>query len=99
MGEHFEAGKLTTTTSWREYAKFTHELFDDFIEGVHEQYKEDRQKIKKWAKAAGIVVTSSSTYEQFHAQLKGEEGFAQIAEETRINVFDSLLAKAKEQDE
>merc|ERR1712129_596444 len=72
---------------------------DDFIEELHEKYKEDRAKIKKWAKAAGVVVTSSSTYEQFHELLKPEDGFIQIPEEHRRTVFESLLNKAKEQDE
>jgi len=116
LKEHFDGGKFTATTSWKEYAKVVyeseayigliglsgstpHDLFDDFVEGLHEKYKEERAQIKKWAKAAGVVVTSSSTYEEFAGKIKHEEGFAQIATETCRNVFDSLLAKAKEQDE
>merc|ERR1712066_26314 len=76
-----------------------HDLFDDFIEELNEKYKEDRAKIKKWAKGKGLIVTSSSTYEWFHEQLKDEDGFLQVPEEHRTNVFESLLTKAKEQDE
>eukprot|EP00928_Gymnodinium_smaydae_P087812 TRINITY_DN72008_c0_g1_i1.p1 TRINITY_DN72008_c0_g1~~TRINITY_DN72008_c0_g1_i1.p1 ORF type:complete len:580 (-),score=182.43 TRINITY_DN72008_c0_g1_i1:174-1913(-) len=76
-----------------------HDLFDDFIEELNERYKEDRNKIKKFAKAKGIVVTSSSTYASFHDALKDEEGYLQIPEEHRTMLFDSLVAKAKEQDE
>merc|ERR1712113_955754 len=61
--------------------------------------KEDRAKIKKSAKSASLIVTSSSTYEWFHDQLKKDEAFLQISEETRKSVFESLRAKAKEQDE
>merc|ERR1712190_374839 len=68
-------------------------------EESNEKYKEDRAKIKKWAKAKGLIVTSSSTYDSFHEQLKDEEGFLQVPEEHRTNVFESLLTKAKEQDE
>jgi len=116
LKSHFEAGKFTAETSWKEYAKLVyesetyidliglsgstaHDLFDDFLGGLHEKYKEDRAKIKKWAKAAGVVVTSSSTYEEFEGKIKHEEGFAQIAAETCRNIFDSLHAKAKEVDE
>jgi len=76
-----------------------HDLFDDFIENLQEKFKEERAKIKKWAKAAGVVVTSSSTYEEFADKIKHEEGFPKIATDTVRNVFDSLHAKAKEQDE
>mmetsp|Transcript_57049 Transcript_57049/g.137918 ORF Transcript_57049/g.137918 Transcript_57049/m.137918 type:complete len:573 (+) Transcript_57049:92-1810(+) len=76
-----------------------HDLFDDFIDELNERYKEDRAKIKKWGKAKGLVVTSTSTAEWFHEQLQGEEGFLQIPEEHRRLVFDSLVTKAKEQDE
>jgi len=76
-----------------------HDLFDDFIEELEEKYKEDRAKIKKWAKAKGCVITSSSTYESFHDLLKDEEGYLQVPEEHRISTFDSLISKAKEQDE
>merc|ERR1711920_502372 len=76
-----------------------HDLFDDFIEELNEKYKEDRAKIKKIAKGASLIVTSSSTYEWFHDQLKKDEAFLQISEETRKSVFESLRAKAKEQDE
>jgi len=76
-----------------------HDLFDDFIEELNEKYKEDRAKIKKIAKGVSLIVTSSSTYEWFHDQLKKDETFLQISEETRKSVFESLRAKAKEQDE
>lgn len=76
-----------------------HDLFDDFVERLHEQYKENRAQIKKWAKANGVVVMSSSTYEQFHDQLKHEAGWSEVPEKNRRSVFDSLLVKAKEQDE
>lgn len=76
-----------------------HDLFDDFIEELNERYKEDRARIKKFAKAKGVVVTSTSTYEWFNEQLKGEEGFLQMAEVHRTMVFDSLVQKAREQDE
>jgi len=76
-----------------------HDLFDDFLDELNERYKEDRAKIKKWAKAKGLVVTSTSTPEWFHDQLQGEEGFLQIPEEHRSMVFDSLVSKAREQDE
>merc|ERR1712217_709905 len=76
-----------------------HDLFDDFIEELSEKYKEDRAKIKKITKGASLIVTSSSTYEWFHDQLKKDESFLQISEETRRSVFESLRGKAKEQDE
>mmetsp|Transcript_47930 Transcript_47930/g.111116 ORF Transcript_47930/g.111116 Transcript_47930/m.111116 type:complete len:561 (-) Transcript_47930:9-1691(-) len=76
-----------------------HDLFDDYIEDLSERYKEDRAKIKKWAKAKGLVVTSTSTPEWFHDQLQREDGFLQISEEHRKMVFDSLVSKAREQDE
>mmetsp|Transcript_91046 Transcript_91046/g.253499 ORF Transcript_91046/g.253499 Transcript_91046/m.253499 type:complete len:563 (-) Transcript_91046:107-1795(-) len=76
-----------------------HDLFDDYLEELNERYKEDRAKIKKWAKAKGLVVTSTSTAEWFHDQLQGEEGFLQIPEVHRTMVFDSLVSKAREQDE
>mmetsp|Transcript_26599 Transcript_26599/g.58401 ORF Transcript_26599/g.58401 Transcript_26599/m.58401 type:complete len:586 (+) Transcript_26599:43-1800(+) len=76
-----------------------HDLFDDFIGELEEKYKEDRAKIKKWAKARGLVVTSSSTCEWFRDELKGEDGFAEIPEEHVTMLFDSLHSKAKEQDE
>jgi len=76
-----------------------HDIFDDFLEELAEKYKEDRAKIKKWAKAQGMTINSASTFFWFEDQLKKEEGYGQIPEETRRGVFDSLLAKAKEQDE
>merc|ERR1712151_752095 len=45
-------------------------------------------KIKKCAKAKGLLVTSTSTYDWFE----------QIPKANRHSVFDSLVAKAKEQD-
>lgn len=76
-----------------------HDVFDDFVEEINEKYKEDRARIKKWAKAKGLVVTSSSTASWFHDQLKGEEGYMQVPEEHRKLTFESLILKAKEQDE
>merc|ERR1712039_917172 len=38
-------------------------------------------------------------YEWFHEQLQDEEGFASISKANCVAVFDSLVAKAKEQDE
>mmetsp|Transcript_66980 Transcript_66980/g.160456 ORF Transcript_66980/g.160456 Transcript_66980/m.160456 type:complete len:583 (-) Transcript_66980:105-1853(-) len=76
-----------------------HDLFDDLIDELNEKYKEDRAKIKKMAKAKGLIVTSSSTYEWFHEQLKAEEGYVDIPEEHRKMMFESLVGKAKEQDE
>lgn len=75
-----------------------HDLFDDFIDELNEQYKDDRGKIKKFAKAKGLVVTSTSTVEWFHEQLQGEEGYELISKANRTAVFDSLVSKAKEQD-
>jgi len=76
-----------------------HDLFDDFLEEVGERYKEDRAKIKKWAKAKGLVVTSTTTPQWFHEQLKGEDGFLHIPEPHRNMVYESLISKAREQDE
>lgn len=76
-----------------------HDLFDDFLEELNEKYKEDRAKIKKWAKAKGLLITSTSTWESFHEALKAEEGYMEIPEEHRKEVFQSLVVKAKEQDE
>jgi pre-mRNA-processing factor 40 len=60
-----------------------HDLFDDFIEDLGNKYKQDRAQIKKWAKAKGLVVTSTATYDWFNDQLRDEEGFSAIAEDTR----------------
>jgi len=76
-----------------------HDLFDDFLEDLAEKYKTDRAHIKKWAKAAGLVLTSTSTYDWFKDELKGEEGFVSMAEGNKKKVFESLIGKAKEQDE
>jgi len=76
-----------------------HDLFDDFLEELGERYKEDRAKIKKWAKAKGLVVTSTTTPQWFYEQLKGEDGFLQIPEPHRNMVYESLISKAREQDE
>lgn len=76
-----------------------HDLFDDFFEELDQKYKEDRSKIHKMAKAKGLVITSTSTYEWFHEQLKDEEGYTGIPEEHRTGVFESLVQKAKEQDQ
>jgi len=76
-----------------------HDLFDDFLEELNERYKEDRAKIKKWAKAKGLVVTSTTTHQWFYDQLKGEDGFLQIPEMHRNMVYESLISKAREQDE
>lgn len=76
-----------------------HDLFEDFSEDLNEKYKEDRAKVKKLAKAKGLVVISTSTLEWFHEQLKSEDGYLEIPEAHRSMVFDSLVMKAKEQDE
>jgi len=76
-----------------------HDIFDDFIVELQERYKDDRAKIKKWAKAKGLVITSSSTYEWFHDQMKDEDGYLQVPEEHRVLLLESLVTKAKEQDE
>mmetsp|Transcript_176421 Transcript_176421/g.560380 ORF Transcript_176421/g.560380 Transcript_176421/m.560380 type:complete len:342 (+) Transcript_176421:717-1742(+) len=76
-----------------------HDLFDDFIEELGEKYKEDRAKIKKYAKAAAMIVTSSSTFEWFDETLSKEEAYKLIPKDTSRLVFESLHAKAKEQDE
>jgi len=76
-----------------------HDLFEDFSEELDEKYKEDRAKVKKLAKAKGLVVSSASTIDWFSEELKDEDGFLAIPEAHRSMVFDSLLAKAKEQDE
>lgn len=60
-----------------------HDIFDDFLEELAEKYKEDRAKIKKWAKAQGMTINSASTFSWFEDQLKKEEGYGQIPEETR----------------
>merc|ERR1719183_2698535 len=75
-----------------------HDIFDDFIDELGEKYKADRAQIKKWAKAKGLVVTSTSSYDWFKGELKSEDGFAAMAEENKRMVFDSLIGKAKEQD-
>merc|ERR1711920_815971 len=76
-----------------------HDIFDDFLEELGDRYKEDRAKIKKFAKNKGLVVTSTSKYEWFHEQLASEEGFEKIKKEHRVSVFESLVQKAREQDE
>jgi len=76
-----------------------HDIFDDYVEELNEKYKADRAQIKKWAKGRGLVVTSSSTYDWFLDELKDEDGFAAVSEETKKMTFDSLIGKAKEQDE
>lgn len=76
-----------------------HDLFDDLLEGIENQYKDDRAKLKKWAKAKGLTITSSSTYEWFHDQLKDEEGYSAIPEASRKQMLESLVQKAKEQEE
>lgn len=76
-----------------------HDLFDDFLEELENKYNTDRAKIKKYAKAASMIVTSSSTFEWFEETLSKEEGYKQIPEDTRRQVFESLHVKAKEQDE
>jgi pre-mRNA-processing factor 40 len=76
-----------------------HDLFDDFVEDLSDKYKEGRAKIKKIAKAKGLVVTSTVSYSWFNDELKDEEGFLDIPESYRKEVFDSLVTKAKEQDE
>jgi len=76
-----------------------HDLFDDFLDDLAEKYKQDRAQIKKWAKAKGLVVTSSSTYEWFVDELRDEEGYDSISSEHKRQVFDSLISKAREQDE
>merc|ERR1712194_364638 len=76
-----------------------HDIYDDRLEELNEKYKDDRQKIKKWAKGKGLVVTSTSTYEWFHDQLQDEKDFLAISEEHRTLFFDTLLMKAREQDE
>merc|ERR1712151_1067983 len=58
-----------------------HDLFDDFIDDLGERYKEDSKKIKKWAKAKGLCITSTSTFEWFNEQLKDEDGYSQVAED------------------
>jgi len=76
-----------------------HDLFDDFIEELGEKYKADRAQIKKWAKARGLVITSSSTFDWFKGELKDEDGFAAMNDENKKMVFESLIGKAREQDE
>jgi len=76
-----------------------HDLFDDFIEELNDKYKYDRAVIKKLAKAKGLVITSSSTYDWFRDELKDEDGFAAIPAKTKKMTFESLIGKAKEQDE
>merc|ERR1712136_5055 len=76
-----------------------HDVFDDFVEELGEKYKQDRAQIKKMAKASGLVVTSSSTYEWFCDQLSREDGFGSIVELHKKMVFESLAQKAREQDE
>lgn len=76
-----------------------HDLFDDFLEELEERYKEDKNKIKKLAKAKDMTFTSASTYEWFQDQLRGEEDFDELPEDQRRQVFDSLVQKAKEADE
>jgi pre-mRNA-processing factor 40 len=76
-----------------------HDLFDDYLEELGDKYKEGRAKIKKMAKAKGLQVSATSTYDWFSSQLKGEDGFQDIADEHRREVFETLLAKAKEQAE
>eukprot|EP00929_Paragymnodinium_shiwhaense_P080520 TRINITY_DN41_c0_g1_i1.p1 TRINITY_DN41_c0_g1~~TRINITY_DN41_c0_g1_i1.p1 ORF type:complete len:572 (-),score=259.02 TRINITY_DN41_c0_g1_i1:132-1847(-) len=76
-----------------------HDIYDDFLEELEGKYKDDRAKLKKWAKAKGLTITSSSTYEWFHEQLKDEEGYSTIPEENRKQMLESLVQKAKEQEE
>lgn len=76
-----------------------HDLFDDFQEEINDKYQNDRAKIKKYAKASGLIVTSSSTFEWFDEQLRKHDGYPAITKETREHVFESLLQKAREQDE
>jgi len=76
-----------------------HDLFDDFLDELAEKYKQDRAQIKKWAKAKGLVVTSTATYDWFLDELRDEEGFGSVSAEHKRQVFDSLIGKAREQDE
>uniref|UniRef100_A0A7S2NJI0 WW domain-containing protein n=1 Tax=Zooxanthella nutricula TaxID=1333877 RepID=A0A7S2NJI0_9DINO len=76
-----------------------HDIFDDLVEELNSKVKEDRAKIKKWAKAAGMTISSASTFEEFEETLQKQEGYAQVPEDTVRGVFDSLHQKAKEQEE
>merc|ERR1712176_1344038 len=71
-----------------------HDLYDDFLEGLGERYKEDSKKMKKWAKAKGLVITSSSTFEWFNEQLQDED--AEKSAKRNRKRFVELLQKTRE---
>lgn len=76
-----------------------HDLFDDFVVLLNDRCKDDRNKLKKMAKVRGVTISSVSTFESFHDSLKDEDGYSEIPEEHCRNLFDGLVAKAKEQEE
>lgn len=75
-----------------------HDLFDDYIESLHEKMKQEMKRIAKLAKARDVVVTPGSTYEWFAGQLVSEDTWQKAREQVRLQAFEMLVQRAKDQE-
>ncbi|GAB2293747.1 hypothetical protein Dimus_038273 [Dionaea muscipula] len=75
------------------------DLFEDVVEGLENQYHDDKARIKDALKQCKITMTSTWTLEDFKTSISEEIGSPPITDVNLELVFDELLERIKEKEE
>ncbi|XP_062083076.1 pre-mRNA-processing protein 40A-like isoform X2 [Humulus lupulus] len=75
------------------------DLFEDASEELQKQYHDDKTRIKDAVKSAKIILTSTSTFDDFKHMITEEIGSPPVSDVNLRLVFDELLERVREKEE
>lgn len=74
------------------------DLFDDVVSILKEDYKRNKDVLKKILKVNSIKFMSNTSFEDFASRLKGYDDFNNIREEMRYMLWNNLTHKLREKE-
>ncbi|XP_030488626.2 pre-mRNA-processing protein 40A isoform X1 [Cannabis sativa] len=75
------------------------DLFEDALEELQKQYHDDRTRIKDAVKSGKIMLSSTSTFDDFKHMITGEISSPPVSDFNLRFVFDELLERVREKED
>ncbi|KAF4358419.1 hypothetical protein F8388_018283 [Cannabis sativa] len=75
------------------------DLFEDSLEELQKQYHDDRTRIKDAVKSGKIILSSTSTFDDFKHMITGEISSLPVSDFNLRFVFDELLERVREKED
>uniref|UniRef100_A0A803P2W9 Pre-mRNA-processing protein 40A n=1 Tax=Cannabis sativa TaxID=3483 RepID=A0A803P2W9_CANSA len=75
------------------------DLFEDALEELQKQYHDDRTRIKDAVKSGKIILSSTSTFDDFKRMITGEISSPPVSDFNLRFVFDELLERVREKED